>query len=112
MPKDDKVYLTHMLELAQRVRGKVAGVTRAQYDADDNLQLALTHLIQTIGEAARMVSPAGRASVAALPWNAITGMRHHIVHDYLNVDVDIVWQTATTRMDELIAALVAAGIGF
>ena len=57
MPKDDKVYLIHMLELAQRVRHKVNGVTRAQFDADDNLQLALMHLIQTIGEAARMVSP-------------------------------------------------------
>jgi uncharacterized protein with HEPN domain len=111
MPKDDGIYLAHMLELAQRVRDKVQGVTRARFDADDNLQLALTHLIQTIGEAARLVSPAGRATVPALPWNAITGMRHHIVHDYLNVDLDIVWQTATTRMDELIAALVAAGTG-
>jgi uncharacterized protein with HEPN domain len=111
MPKDDKVYLTHMLELAQRVRDKVSGVTREQFDADDNLQLAVTHLIQTIGEAARMVSPAGRAAVPALPWNAITGMRHHIVHDYLNVDVDIVWQTATTRMEELIAALRGTGTG-
>ncbi len=73
--------------------------------------MALTHLIQTIGEAARLVSPAGRASVPALPWNAITGMRHHLVHDYLNVDLDIVWQTATTRMDELINALRAADTG-
>ena len=110
MPKDDRVYLTQMLELAKRVRAKVSDLPRHRFDADDNLQLALTHLIQTIGEAARRVSPAGRAMVPSLPWPAITGMRHHIVHDYLSVDLDIVWQTATTRMDELITALTAAGI--
>jgi len=56
MLKDDGVFVGHMLDLAESVIGKVAGMGRATFDADENLRLAVTHLIQTIGEAARRVS--------------------------------------------------------
>jgi len=40
-----------------------------------------------------------------IPWKAIVGMRHKVVHDYLNVDEDIVWDTATREMLALADAL-------
>lgn len=60
MPKDDLIYVGHMLDTARLAAAKVAGITREAFDADENLRLALAHLIQTIGEAARQVSPAFR----------------------------------------------------
>jgi Protein of unknown function DUF86 len=30
-----------------------------------------------------------------IPWADIIGMRHKVVHDYLGVDEDIVWQVVT-----------------
>ena len=38
-------------------------------------------------------------------WSAIIGMRQKVVHDYMNVDEDIVWETAIGDMPPLIAAL-------
>ena len=32
-------------------------------------------------------------------------MRHKVVHDYLGVDEDIVWQVATEDLPKLVAAL-------
>ena len=61
----------------------VEGKTRAEYDQDEALQLALTHLLQTIGEAARRISADFRSAHAGIPWPAIVGMRHRVVHDYL-----------------------------
>ena len=49
---DDSVYLGHMLDQDCKVLAKVEGKSRA----DENLRLALAHLLQTIGEAARRVS--------------------------------------------------------
>ena len=57
MPKDDLVYVGHMLDMARKAIGKVRSRSRAEYDADEDLRLALTHLVQTLGEAARRVSP-------------------------------------------------------
>jgi uncharacterized protein with HEPN domain len=86
MIKDDTVYLGHMLDQAHTIAGKVQGKTRAEFDADENLRLALAHLVQTIGEAARRVSDSTKTACPEVPWRQIMGMRHRIVHDYMNVD--------------------------
>ncbi len=41
MQKDDPVYLGHMLDLAEKIVANAKELTRAQYDADENLRLAL-----------------------------------------------------------------------
>ncbi len=58
-----------------------------------------------LGEAARGVSDEFRSSHPAIPWEDIIGMRHKIVHDYLAVDEDIVWEVVTTDLPSLIPSL-------
>jgi uncharacterized protein with HEPN domain len=114
MAKDDLVYVEHMLDLARQIKTKVNGLDRSSFDADENLRLAITHLIQTIGEAARLVSDDFKAAHASVPWRQITGMRHRIVHDYLNVDFDVVWEVTQRDIRTLIQQLdllVAGGRG-
>jgi len=65
----------------------------------------LAHLIQVLGEAARRVSPEFRQMHPEVPWNEIIGMRHKIVHDYLRVDEDIIWQVATVDLPRLVQTL-------
>jgi uncharacterized protein with HEPN domain len=97
-----------MLDTARKAHRKVAEINREGFDEDENLRLAVTHLLQTIGEAARGVSASGRADAPGIPWPAIVGMRHKVVHDYLNVDEDIVWRTARDELPALVAAIEAA----
>lgn len=56
MPKDDLVYVGHMLERAEKASALVSNEDRTAYDEDEVLRLALTHLVQIVGEAARHVS--------------------------------------------------------
>ncbi len=105
MTKDDLVYIGHMSDTARKVADKVREVSREQFDRDENLRLAVTHLLQVIGEAAARVSEGFRCSHATIPWKAIVGMRHKVVHDYLNVDEDIVWDTAMQEIGPLLAGL-------
>ena len=101
MPKDDLVCVEHMLDMVRKVTQKVHGISRHDFDEDENLRLALTHLIQVIGEAAAHVSQDFCDAHPQVPWKAIVGMRHKVVHDYLNVDEDIVWDTARREMQPL-----------
>lgn len=105
MPKDDQVYLGHMLDMARKAVSKVAGKSRADYDADENLRMALAHLVQTIGEAARRVSPQMQGAHCEIPWRRIIGMRHRIVHDYMSLDEDLLWDVVTANLDELVLLL-------
>ena len=108
MPKDELVYVGHMLDTARLAAAKVEGITREVFDEDENLRLALTHLVQTIGEAARQVSHAFHERHPQIPWAKIIGMRHRVVHDYLHVDYDVVWGVVSVDLPPLIDAL--AGI--
>jgi uncharacterized protein with HEPN domain len=107
MPKDNSVYIGQMLDMARKARELVAGKDRAAFDADEMLQLALTRIVQIIGEAARHVSDDYCAAHPEVPWLAIIGMRHKVVHDYMDVDEDIVWRTIEIDLPELIALLEA-----
>ena len=87
MQRDDLVYVGHMLDMSPKATEKVQGLGRPDYDEDENLRLALAHLVQMIGEAARRVSTAVRTAHPEIPWADIVGMRSKIVHDYMNVEV-------------------------
>ncbi|MDH5740025.1 MAG: hypothetical protein OEY77_06845 [Nitrospira sp.] len=68
MPKDEMVYVGHMLDKAREALSLSHGKIRQDYDRDVALRLALTHLFQIIGEAARRVSPQFRERYPHISW--------------------------------------------
>lgn len=111
MQPDDEVYVGHMLDLVRKVVAKTDQITREDFDRDENLRLALAHLLQTIGEAARRVSRELQAQHPEIPWAAIIGMRHKVVHDYMGIDEDVVWRTARDEVPRLGALLEQLVVG-
>lgn len=105
MSPRDLTYLGHMLDMARKAVAKTAEASREAYDMDENLRLALTHLVQVIGEAARHVSREFTVAHPEIAWVEIVGMRHKVVHDYLGVDEDIVWQVVSEDLPKLVTAL-------
>ena len=105
MSNDDIIYVGHICDTARKALGLVVGKTSSDYDEDELLRLALTHLIQVIGEAARHVSRQLRDGHPEIPWQEIVGMRHKVVHHYMNVDEDIVWRTVTQEIEPLVEKL-------
>ncbi len=106
MPHDDAVYLGHMLDMAQKAASRLAGRTRQSFDHDEDLQIVLAHRVQIIGEAASRVSSGTKDAHPEIPWHRIIGMRHRIVHDYMNIDADILWEVVTRSLPELIELLI------
>jgi uncharacterized protein with HEPN domain len=103
--RDDTVYVGHMLDTTRDAMRRVHGLSREQFDADDNLSLAVAHLVQTVGEAARRVSTAFQEQHPEIPWSKVIGMRHKVVHDYMSVDFDIVWDVVCLEFPTLAAQL-------
>jgi uncharacterized protein with HEPN domain len=36
-----------------------------------------------------------------IPWKKISGLRHHIVHDYEGIIIERVWETITNNLPDL-----------
>lgn len=104
MPRDSE-RLVDMLTAANGVRSRVQKASRETFDADEDLQIILTHLIENIGEAARNVSAEFREAHTHIPWADIIGMRHRLIHDYTNIDLEQVWGTAVEDIPALISMI-------
>lgn len=105
MQRDDGVYLGHMLDTSRRAVEKLKGKKREEFDVNEDLRIVLAHWVQIIGEAASRVSPETLDNHPAIPWRRIVGMRHRIVHDYMDIDEDILWEVVTRSLPELIELL-------
>ena len=103
--RDNQVYIGHMIDTANKAIDFVAGLSREGFDNNEQLRLAITHLLQIISEAARRVSLDFRNTHPEISWKAIVGMRSKVVHDYLNVDEDVVWDTVKNDLAPLVLEL-------
>lgn len=94
-----------MLDASRLTQEWIADCTRGAFDGDKLLQSALTYQIQIIGEAASRIGKEDRRRFSGIPWDEVVGMRHVLVHDYMAVDADIVWEVATRQIPLLVEAL-------
>ncbi|GMV92970.1 MAG: hypothetical protein AMXMBFR82_27480 [Candidatus Hydrogenedentota bacterium] len=102
MERDDQALLGHILTTARSILAETADISLERFEKDDVLRDALAYRFQVIGEAASQVSRAFRAKHPEVPWARIVGMRHRIVHDYMNVNYKILWRTAKEDIPVLI----------
>ncbi|MEO7799441.1 MAG: DUF86 domain-containing protein [Opitutaceae bacterium] len=97
--------LRDMLDSALLIRSYLAGVDREGFLADREKQDAVLRRLEIIGEAASRVGPQTQAQFPQLPFRGMRGMRNVIAHDYGEVDLELVWQTADADLPKLIEAL-------
>jgi uncharacterized protein with HEPN domain len=102
---DDSVRLRHMRDYAREVSQFTQSKTRLSLDSDILLERALRYNIGIIGEAASRVSSETRSIHPQIPWPQITGMRNYLFHVYFRVDNDVLWETATVSIPELLDQL-------
>ena len=94
-----------MLERAVEAVQLAQGRTRADLDADRIFDLAITRLLEIVGEAAARVSQSTRDQNAQIPWVAISGLRNRLIHGYDDVDFDILWDVVQNDLPALISQL-------
>ncbi len=94
-----------MIDTTNKAIGFVADLGREDFDDNEQLRLKITHLLQIIDEAARRVSLGFWNIHPEIPWKVIVGMRSKVVHDYLNVDEDVVWDTVKNDLAPLVLEL-------
>jgi uncharacterized protein with HEPN domain len=103
--RDPLVRMQHMLDHAREAVALLGKRTEHDLRDDRVLQLALTRLIEIVGEAAARVPEVTRQQHPDLPWREAVGMRHVLAHGYDIVEYAIIWDTVRNSLPALIAQL-------
>jgi len=82
-----KQILSHAREAVEICHGR----KRSDLDSDRLLNLALTRLVEIVGEAANRVPASIQEKYPDLPWLQMIGVRNRLIHGYDSVDFDILW---------------------
>lgn len=104
-------YLQHILDAIDRATTYVADMDVQTFEADTRTQDAVLHSLQVIGEAAnkiRSAAPEFAAQHPDVPWDLMYGMRNRIVHDYFEIDLEVVWRTVKQDLPSLRLQVFAA----
>ena len=89
--KDDAVYLRHILESIRRIEQDVAG-GREQFLTSHLHQDAVLRNLHTLSESTQRLSEVCKAAYPGIPWRSVAAFRNIMVHDYLGVDLEKVWE--------------------
>jgi uncharacterized protein with HEPN domain len=102
MPEDnDKTYLMHILDLSGEIKEYVDRGGRSLFDLDSAIRNAIIRDLEVIGEACRNISESFRIKHKEVPWKEIIGTRDRLIHDYMGVDLEKVWEMATVDVPDL-----------
>ncbi|MCY3021360.1 MAG: DUF86 domain-containing protein [Planctomycetota bacterium] len=88
--RSDRERLLDILEAAIKRIRRYTAEGRAAFDRDELVQNWVVSHIQRIGEACWGLSQDLKSRHPEVPWGDIVGMRHILVHNYFEVDLDAV----------------------
>ena len=88
--RDPKERLKDILQAIGNIN-RYSSLGREKFDDDELIQSWFIRHLQIIGESARALPEDVRERESGVPWSKIIGMRHILVHDYFEIDKDIVW---------------------
>ena len=94
----DKNRLEHMLQAIERICRYTKGKNFEDFIADDMMYYAVVKNIEILGEASNMLTEAFRQAHPKTPWKQVNGMRNYIVHEYFQVDNNVVWDVITNDL--------------
>lgn len=89
--KDDRFYLIHVAECLERINSYVVD-GREVFIQSTLIQDAVLRNLQVMVESVKRLSEQLRDTHQDVDWRGMIGLRNILVHDYLSVDRNTVWQ--------------------
>ena len=103
--RSDIFLLQDMIDAAEKINDYTEGFSFEEFCADSKTSDAVIRNFEIIGEAANRISESLKERNPHIEWHKIRGFRNRIVHDYIDIDYEIVWQIKETYLNELLTQL-------
>jgi uncharacterized protein with HEPN domain len=94
-------YLGDILDALEKIKGFIEGMSFKQFTADTKTSFAVVRAFEIVGEATKRLPAELKDRSRYLPWKEMAGMRDRLIHDYIGVDLLVVWRAATEEAPAL-----------
>ena len=104
--KDDNLYLMHIDESIRRIE-RYTEVGRDAFFTSTLIQDAVLRNLQTLGESARRISNELKLAHPDAEWSGVSGFRNVLVHDYMELNMERVWEAIVINLPAFKQVIVA-----
>ncbi|MDP4039090.1 MAG: DUF86 domain-containing protein [Candidatus Pacearchaeota archaeon] len=101
MKKDSLIFINHILESINLIDCFSKGLTKEKLSNNKLKQSAIIRQIEIIGEATKNLPKEFIEKYKEVPWKDIIGMRDKIVHQYFDIDINIIWNVLEINLPDL-----------
>lgn len=101
MKKDPVIFIKHMYDAIVDIEKFVDGISEDVFYRDQKTQYAVLKALEIIGEAAKNLPEDFKSVHSEVLWRAISDAKNVFVHEYFDVDLNLVWQIIKGDLLEL-----------
>ena len=98
--KDDRVYFEHILLCIEKIEDYTK-MDKSLYMESTIIQDAVVRNLQVLAESTQRISDKVKTNYPDTEWQAISGFRNILVHDYLGLDLKLIWSVVEKRLPPL-----------
>ncbi len=103
--RDTQLLLNDMYKAVQKSLLYTDTLTYEQFCKDEKTIDAVLHNIQILGEAAKQIPADFRDGNSTIEWEKIIRSRHILVHNYHEIDKEIIWKIIENYLPPLKTSL-------
>ncbi len=107
LAREWRFYISDMIGFADKVVAYTDGLDQAKFVASGLNYDATVHNLIMMGEAATHIPESIHKFASEIDWRQIIGTRNRLVHGYLGINNDIVWDIIQNEIPPLIVQLEA-----
>ena len=101
MRDKDKIIIRKIISYIDDTQQYVKDLKKEDFFEDKKTIMACAFAVSQIGELVKEISNELMTEYKNIPWSSIRGMRNRIVHDYENVNLEVLWATINKSLPHL-----------
>ncbi|MDR0941208.1 MAG: DUF86 domain-containing protein [Bacteroidales bacterium] len=101
MPKLPVKYLKHILDECRYILSATHNINKEEMLWNETLKRALVRSLEIIGEATKKIPTDIKFQWKSIQWKHMAGMRDRLIHDYMGINYNIVWDVVKNKIPEL-----------
>ena len=102
MPTSPIEYLRHILDETEFLIEQTTGISADTFLQSTVLKRAFVRSLEVIGEATKHVPSDFRRKYPDVDWREMAGLRDRLIHGYVSIDHQIVWNVVTNDIPTLL----------